>query len=73
MNQVRVDLARGDKRPGFILGYCASGREKKLAIALHVLAPVIFGEAEVERASAIDCAGAAGTRAEAVDEPWNPL
>ena len=73
MNQIRVDLARRDERPGFAFCCRAGSREKKLAIALHVLALVIFGEAEIERASAIDGTGATGACTEAVDEPRNPL
>ena len=53
MSHVRMDLSQRDERPRLAVASSAGGQQHLFAIALHALAIIVFGEAKVERASAI--------------------
>ena len=66
-----MHLPQRDQRPRLAFGSSACGQQHGFAIALHAFALIVFGEAEVERASAIAGGRAAGARGESVDQPGN--
>ena len=69
MDQIRMYLAHRHQWPWLTFRRGARGGKKSFAIVLHVSAFVVFSEAQVERASAINGAQAAGACAESVDQP----
>ena len=66
-----MNLADRDQGPGQGLGSGARRDQKALAVALHVVAQVFRGEAEIEAPTAVGSTVAAWTSAECMDQPRN--
>lgn len=71
MNNVGMNLAHRNQRPGRASGYGAGGQQNLFSIAFHAGAEIVLGEAQVQRSAAVAGGEAAGTRGESVDQPWN--
>ena len=71
MNNIGMNLSHRDQRPWLAFVGGAGGDEHCLAIALHGGAEIVFGEANVQRSSAIAGGKAAGACRESMDKPRN--
>src|SRR5579864_100052 len=73
MNQVGMNLAQRDQRPRRALCRGSRSQQNLFAIAFHAGAKVVFGKADVQRASTIAGSKAAGARGESVHQPRNAV
>ncbi len=69
MDEVGVNLAERDQRPGLPVFDCSEFCEEGRAVTFDGAARIVLGKPEVEGVSTVSPGNAAQPRAEPVDEP----